>query len=390
MASKGKGVDVGSTSHCTKKKGIQNARGIILTSESERERYNMLMNREICVNRYPDSRALEAFGIKSNVMTLLNNIGWTDFVGEPHYTFVTSTLEFMSTLCFVPDRENSKVSFSLGNVEYNMSLSQFCDKMGFASAGLIHVSRNRVNRPQNYDQHEFWSQITGRGHFESRTAKASMIQNPVFRYLHRVMACTIFGRPETATVRADELFILWAMVNNRAVNTGYYLLNHLAYVAAQPKGKMMAGGLISFIGWKLKAKLATDEIGIEGKYTIDIDFCKTIHMVRDIDGEGKNFRLLVSDEDSILLPDPSRTDTTNLANWLYIDLDPHVPPGQHAQDEEMGEGQQPTEGRQDDDDWRRRMEAKADRTHEEVVLIKQMLASQMQQLNMRYPPAGPQ
>jgi hypothetical protein len=191
-------------------------------------------------------------------------------------------------------------------------------------------------------------------------------------------------------VRADELFILWAMVNNRAVNTGYYLLNHLAYVAAQPKGKMMAGGLISFIGWKLKAKLATDEIGIEGKYTIDIDFCKTIHMVRDIDGEGKNFRLLVSDEDSILLPDPSRTDTTNLANWLYIDLDPQVPPGQHAQDEEMGEGQQPTEGRQDDDDWRRRMEAKADRTHEEVVLIKQMLASQMQQLNMRYPPAGPQ
>jgi hypothetical protein len=151
----------------------------------------------------------------------------------------------------------------------------------------------------------------------------------------------------------------------------------------------MAGGLISFISWKLGAKLASEEIGLEGKYTIDIDFCKTIHMVRDIDGTGRNFRLLVCDEDSILLPDPLRTDTTNLANWLYIDLDPQVPQGQHAQDEEMGEGQQPMEGREDDDDWRRRMEDKANRTYEEVASIKQMLAATMQQLNIRYPPPGP-
>ena len=31
-------------------------------------------------------------------------------------------------------------------------------------------------------------------HYEARTAKASMIHNPVFRYIHRAMACTIFGR----------------------------------------------------------------------------------------------------------------------------------------------------------------------------------------------------
>jgi hypothetical protein len=153
------------------------------------------LNGEIWQNRYPDSRALDALGIKDNVMALLCNIGWNDFVGEPHYTFETTTLEFMSTICFVQDREKSTVSFSLGKVEYNMSLTEFCDKMGFASTGFIHVSRNSVNMPQNYDQHEFWSQITGRDHFESKNAKASMIHNPVFRYLHRVMACTILGRP---------------------------------------------------------------------------------------------------------------------------------------------------------------------------------------------------
>jgi hypothetical protein len=150
---------------------IRNEKGIILNSASKRERYNTLLNAEIWLNRYRDSRALDAFGIKDNVMALLCNIGWNDFVGEPHYTFETTTLEFMSTICFVQDRENSTVSFSLGKVEYNMSLTEFCDKMGFANTGFIHVSRNPVNMPQNYDQHEFWSQITGRDHFESKNAK---------------------------------------------------------------------------------------------------------------------------------------------------------------------------------------------------------------------------
>ena len=97
--------------------------------------------------------------------------------------------------------------------------------------------------------------------------------------MHRVIACTIFGRPETATVRTDELFLLWAMVNKCPVNTGYYLLEHLAYVAAQAKGKIVVGGLISFIAWKLGARSATKEIGLDGNYTIDIDFYKQIHMV---------------------------------------------------------------------------------------------------------------
>jgi hypothetical protein len=103
------------------------------------------------------------------------------------------------------------------------------------------VSRNPDIRPQNYDQQEFWLQISGRDHYESKSVKASMIHNPVFRYIHRAMSCTIFGRAEMGTVRSDELFIFWAMVNKCAVNAGYLLLSHLASVAAQPKGKIVVG-----------------------------------------------------------------------------------------------------------------------------------------------------
>lgn len=102
-------------------------------------------------------------------------------------------------MCFAKDRENvtnpnHTVSFSLGSVEYNMSLTEFCDKMGFASTRLIHDSRNPNIRPHNFDPQEFWLQITGQDHYEARSAKASMIHNPVFCNIHRVMAYTVFGR----------------------------------------------------------------------------------------------------------------------------------------------------------------------------------------------------
>jgi hypothetical protein len=207
-----------------------------------------------------------------------------------------------------------------------------------------------------------------------------MIHNPVFRYIHRAMSCTIFGRAETGTVRSDKLFILWAMVNKCAVNAGYYLLSHLASGAAQPKGKIVVGGLISFIAWKMGAEVATEENHIERNYVIDLDFCKQIHMVWDIDGKRTNFQLLIFNEDLILLPNPLRTDTTNLANWLYLDLDPHVPQEQPVQDEDMGdnqEEQQPIGGMQDDDDWRGTLEAKVDKINEELLLQRQMLVATM-------------
>jgi len=72
--------NIADSSNGKKKKGKPNEMGIILNITSEKTRYNKLLNRGISHNMYPDSRALEALGIKDNVMTLLGNIGWNDFV----------------------------------------------------------------------------------------------------------------------------------------------------------------------------------------------------------------------------------------------------------------------------------------------------------------------
>jgi hypothetical protein len=106
--------------------------------------------------------------------------------------------------------------------------------------------------------------------------------------------------------------------------------------------------------------------------------------------------LLIFGKDSIVLPDPSRTDITNVENWLYHDVAPQItqeqhtqdePQEQHAQDEpqeqhhpdeEMGvdhEVQQPVGGMEKEEDWRRRVEAKIDNQG-------QMLLAIMQHLNI--------
>lgn len=111
------------------------------------------------------------------------------------------------------------MSFSLNSREFSMSLPEFNNRMGFPATGFIQDSRNPNTRLDNYDSDEFWLKISGRTKFVSRSAKASSIHNLVFRHIHRVTACSLFGRKETDTVRNDELFMLWAMVNKCQVDT---------------------------------------------------------------------------------------------------------------------------------------------------------------------------
>jgi len=398
--------DVGSSTR-KRKKGKTNELGLILNTSSDMSRYNNHLYRDIALSRYPDEFTLLKLGIENNVMTLLHNIGWTQFIGTKYYTHKKVTIEFLSTITFIKDKDNPQVKFSFSNNEFNMSLTEFNTKMGFASEGLIHTSRNKDINPEDYDPHEFWSLITGRNHFESRSAKASMIHNPVFRYVHRVMACTIFGRPKTGTVRSDELYLLWAMVNSRTVNTGWYLLNHLAFVGGQAKGtKMAVGGVIEFIKRKITGQVEVDEDDryIDGNYFVDIDYLKNIHMIKEKEGYPDNFQLMIGNEPSIVLPDSSRTDTTKWDNWLYNDVVLQVPQQHHAQGEhevhhpqdeaqhedmvhDDHDDQQPPGGMQDDGDWRVRMESKMDKFDSELLRQSQMMFAMMQHFNIQAPPS---
>lgn len=80
-----------------------------------------------------------------------------------------------------------------------------------------------------------------------------------------------------------ELFFLWAIVNNQAVNTKYYLITHLASVAEGDKGKNVIGGLITYIGQHLGLGASLDGMErVPGGTLIDLDVCTNMLMIKPI------------------------------------------------------------------------------------------------------------
>jgi len=67
------------------------------------------------------------------------------------------------------------------------------------------------------------------------------------------MPCTIRGWNEVGPTTTYELFMLWAMLYDRPVNTCYYFLDHLSSIGkkrSDDKGEIVVGGIITFIARK--------------------------------------------------------------------------------------------------------------------------------------------
>ena len=238
MAPKRSGKETGSSSGgpSTKRQAPTKNHGIQFKDNKQRDRYKTLLSKPLHPCRYPDSYSLNVLGIRDNVFKLLGNLGWIEML-RPMRGFENFTYEFLSSIAFTKDRlnfdnPNHRVSFRLMNIDYEMSLEIFCLEMDFANAGFIHDSWNHDLNPDGYNPATFWERITGLTQYKPRSNKASK---------------------ELGTTRTNELFMLWAMLNNRPVNTCYYLLDYLASLSSKPEGKgeMVVGGIITYIARKV-------------------------------------------------------------------------------------------------------------------------------------------
>lgn len=183
---------------------------------------------------------------------LLGRFGWIALL-RPMRGYENFTYEFLSSIVFTKDRmnfdnPNHRISFRLMNIDYEMSLQHFCDEMGFANAGFIHDSWDQILKPVDYQPATFWERITDLRQFNTRSNKSSNIHNPLLMYLQRVMACTIWGKTELGNTGTDELFMLWAMLNNHLVNTSFYLYDYLSHVGnrSDGRGEIVVGGIITY------------------------------------------------------------------------------------------------------------------------------------------------
>jgi len=202
------------------------------------------------------------------------------------------------------------------NLDYEMSLENFCNEMGF-----IHDSFNHDLRPEDYNLVAFWQSITGLHQYNSRSNKASNIHNTVLRYIQRAMACIIWGRKEVGTTRTGELFMLWAMLKNRPVNTCFYLLDYLASVGAKSsvRSEIVVGGIITYIARKFGVGEDQGINIIEGNNRLNIETLIAINFIKPHPFANITFELQLNVPLClIILPNPSRTNTEVEENFMYV------------------------------------------------------------------------
>ena len=85
--------------------------------------------------------------------------------------------------------------------------------------------------PDGFSPKDFWIAITGRTDYSSKGAKASGIQNPCFRYAHKGLAYTLFGRGDNTRVATQrELFFIHSMAQNKAINIAVFAADYLGRV----------------------------------------------------------------------------------------------------------------------------------------------------------------
>ena len=167
------------------------------------------MRRKIIPNRYPHQGALTLIGLFDEVSTLLKKLGWENYMTRAYPTYLKPTCEFLSS--FKLDEKAKSFTFRLGNRDFKLKLFKLNDVLEFLKGHKANIQ---------FDKNEFWRELSGdkRAIYEARTCRESKMHSHALRYIHRVMAHTIFGRKEGDSVIPNtELQILYCLVHDKKI-----------------------------------------------------------------------------------------------------------------------------------------------------------------------------
>ena len=163
-------------------------------------------------------------------------VGWEAFVMMQYPTYVVSTCEFLSSLEF--NEHQAMLNFRLGNQDHSIGLFMLNDVFHFLKDQDANV---------DFNKDAFWREITNQphAHYQPRVAKDSNISSHSLRYLHRLMANSLFPRKEgDSVVTIIELTILYCMVNNRKLDVCHVIAIKLKDVVTKRIGAIKVGGLV--------------------------------------------------------------------------------------------------------------------------------------------------
>ena len=100
--------------------------------------------------------------------------------------------------------------------------------------------------PRDFHAHDFWRSLTNKTSYEPSRARATSLCNPCFRYIHRIMAHTCFGRSDSdGVIRQSDLLFLWVMMHEARLDMGSHLARQFARVGRAASCNIVIGCLIT-------------------------------------------------------------------------------------------------------------------------------------------------
>ncbi|KAL6499815.1 hypothetical protein OROGR_027725 [Orobanche gracilis] len=213
--------------------------------EIRQGRLERLGNKKMLPTRWPDGECMDAMGIKDDVMKLLEKIGWAWMMTQKWVTYRSLTLEFFSTLVVRHDpitHEPSALIFRINNQDRRLTIQELENIYHLKTGGEYHVNRFKC---ENYWRSMVEYPGSRPRYYVPKATKGSSLRNPVLRYLHKVIANTIYGRKETGPINLRELYILTHMLDGTIPATSAMLAEHFDDVTTKPKCEIWVGDLIT-------------------------------------------------------------------------------------------------------------------------------------------------
>jgi hypothetical protein len=296
--------------------------GINFRGRAQRQKFEELAEREMHPNFYVDDCAMTVLGLRDSVLYLLNQIGWeTTPIRRQFVTYRRLTLEFLSSLIYLPNHgkgiNRGFIQFRMFNMEYQYNIREFTNLLGFPTS-FDTFTMNQEDLFEYRELEHFWGSLTGNDEPEEHEFLSGNIHNPTFRYFHKILAHTLFGKKSNiTTVSRDEIFIIFCASQNRPVNGATYILASFDRLIQVDRAPIQIGGLITMIanaiGLRQPMLDSNPFCGIE---SMNIHFLFNTLFIRNLGPE--EFELIINNQVVYLFTMPSpMTSVHDRNNWLY-------------------------------------------------------------------------
>lgn len=209
------------------------------------------------------------------------------------------------------------IRFRLFNVEHQYNIREFADLLGFPTT-IDTLTETQEDLFEYRELDYFWGSLTGNDDPEGQEIRAESIHNPAFRYFHKILAHTLFGKQQNFTqVSRDELFIIFCESQNIPVNGAAYMLANFTLIAQNSRAPILIGGLVTMIANAIGLRrplISLNPYG--GIQPMNINFLFNSAFIANLGPH--EFTLLINNQPVHLFTLPSpMTSVHNRDNWFY-------------------------------------------------------------------------